>query len=204
MTDRFLDKAYGHGGGEEARRFYDEWAASYDEEIAENGYATPRRCAEALIAAGAEPDWPILDVGCGTGLSGAALRLAGFTRIDGVDPSPEMLKRAELRRLYRMLREIDPAAPLTAPAGIYRAAVAVGSMSPGLAPPEAIDQALAFLPSGGVLVFSLNDHAVEDGAHLARLRDVVDAGAAAIAVKEHGEHLPKIGLKSWVYALRKT
>lgn len=204
MTERFLDKAYDHGAGEEAQRFYDAWAEGYDEEIAENGYATPRRCAEALAAAGAAADDAILDIGCGTGLAGLALREAGFAVVDGVDLSPEMLRRAEARGVYRALTPIAPEAPLEAPEDAYRAAVACGVLSPGLAPPEAFDQILAFLPAGGHLAFSLNDHAVDDGAHLRRLTEIVDAGAAILISKDHGDHLPKIGMKSWVYVLRKT
>ena len=81
--------AYGHKSGTEAVEFYDDWADSYDEELGALGYVTPKRCAEALISVGADPSQPILDIGCGTGVSGAALKAAGFQKIDGVDPSPQ-------------------------------------------------------------------------------------------------------------------
>ncbi|MEM7525849.1 MAG: methyltransferase domain-containing protein [Pseudomonadota bacterium] len=204
MTKKYLDKAYGHKRGDEATRLYDEWAQSYDEETEENGYATPRRCAEALSAA-VGPDFvgAVLDLGCGTGLSGAALRAAGFKIIDGWDPSAAMLQRAEPRRVYRVLRHIDPDARLTARTGVYSAAVAVGVMSPGLAPPEAIDQVLDLLPSGAHFCFSINDHAVKDGAHLRRIDTLSAEGAAEVVFKEYGPHLPGRDMRSWVYVLRK-
>lgn len=50
----------------------------------------------------------LLDVGCGTGLTGLALRLAGFVGpIDGVDLSATSLKEAERHDMYRSLSTVD-------------------------------------------------------------------------------------------------
>jgi hypothetical protein len=59
------------------------------------GYATPARLAEALAAHVPDRTAPLLDFGCGTGLSGQALRAAGFTTLDGTDITPGMLEKAE-------------------------------------------------------------------------------------------------------------
>lgn len=198
-----LEQAYGHKPGAEAVDFYDDWADSYDEELGAKGYVTPQRCAEALIAVGADPGQPILDIGCGTGVSGAALAAAGFSTIDGVDPSPEMLARARDKSIYRAVREIDPLAPLVAPEGAYVNAMAAGVLSPGLAPPEALDQIFEFLPAGGRLAFSLNDHAIADGAHLGRMTEIIDGGWVVLEFKEYGDHIPGTDLKSYIYVLRK-
>ena len=94
MNDKkFLSEVYDLATPAETRALYDDWSASYDAEITENGYATPRRIAEAL-AQFADPSAPILDFGCGTGLSGLALKAAGFQTIDGADLSADMLKGA--------------------------------------------------------------------------------------------------------------
>ena len=49
----------------------------------------------------------ILDVGCGTGLSGFSLRKFGFKNIDGLDLSKEMLKIASDKKIYKMLFNLD-------------------------------------------------------------------------------------------------
>jgi SAM-dependent methyltransferase len=51
-----------------------------------------------------------VDLGCGTGRSGAWLRAHGVTRIDGIDVTPEMLAIARRRGIYDQLREADVAA----------------------------------------------------------------------------------------------
>ena len=45
----------------------------------------------------------ILDVGCGPGKTGVALNKAGFNKLDGVDPSSNMIKIAELKNIYSNL-----------------------------------------------------------------------------------------------------
>ena len=63
MTN-FLDKAYEARDAASTRGLYDNWAASYDAEVAANGYVTPGRCAEALKSVTRNMRAPILDFGC--------------------------------------------------------------------------------------------------------------------------------------------
>lgn len=203
MVKKYLDEAYRIESGQPAELFYDSWAESYDEELAEAGYVAPTRCAQALARATAERARPVLDLGCGTGLSGVALRSAGFTAIDGWEPSAEMIRRAEARDVYRVLRQIEPDRPLTGAQGAYCAIVAVGVMGPGHAPASAIGECLALLPAGGLLVFTLNDVALADGAHLARVEAAVEAGAARLLSRVGGPHIPAIRMNSDVLVLQK-
>jgi SAM-dependent methyltransferase len=50
-----------------------------------------------------------VDLGCGTGRTGAWLRARGVSRIDGVDLTPEMLAVARERGIYEELRDADVA-----------------------------------------------------------------------------------------------
>ena len=201
---KFLTSAYALRSADEARRHYDDWAASYDAELAENRYATPARCADALARFAPDLSAPVLDIGCGTGLSGIALREAGFTTIDGTDLSPSMLEKAKvLQGVYRDLFPGDLNDPLPVSPGAYTHAAAVGVINPGHAPPETIDSVLALLPPGGCFVFSLNDHALADPAFPARIEAITTAGQADCPFREHGPHLPGIGLEATVFVLRK-
>lgn len=202
MSKKFLDEVR-RTSCVKTPEFFDAWAETYDEEVAESGYAAPRRCARALAAAKAGRDQPVLDLGCGTGLSGVALRAEGFSVIDGWDPSTEMLRRAEKRDVYRVLRQIEADEPLTLAAGSYAAVVAVGVLSPGFAPPQVIDQVFGILPSGGYFCFSLNDHAMSDRAYEGRVKEITDAGGAHVISHDYGDHLRNEAFNSTVYVLRK-
>ncbi|MEM8855962.1 MAG: class I SAM-dependent methyltransferase, partial [Pseudomonadota bacterium] len=97
----------GSTDGKEVKSIYDTWAATYDDTVKDWGYQAPGEAAKLLRA-----DVPevahILDVGCGTGLTGEALRHAGFVGpIDGIDLSPESLKEAKKKGHYTQLTEVD-------------------------------------------------------------------------------------------------
>ena len=49
----------------------------------------------------------IIDIGCGTGLSGQEIILEGFNNIDGTDFSKKMLEEAKLKKIYRSLFTLD-------------------------------------------------------------------------------------------------
>ncbi len=200
MTDKFLDKVYTARTADETRDLYDDWSASYEAEVAENGYATPGRCADALAQCMSDKAAPILDFGCGTGLSGLALKLTGFTTIDGVDLSADMLAQAESKGAYRALSQIGADSPIE---GKYEAIAAIGVIGAGAAPISTFDLIMNALPQGGKFVLSFNDHALADPVNEGRISDWCDCGAARLLFKEYGPHLPGLDMKSNVYVIEK-
>jgi predicted TPR repeat methyltransferase len=198
-----LERAYAAKTPDDIKDLYEDWAESYDAETGANGYATPDRLAQALHAFLPDPDTPILDYGCGTGLSGLALRRAGLTTVDGLDPSPAMLERARATGAYRSLSGFDIHDPAPIPEGAYRVITCVGVISTGAAPPSTFDLVMRALPKGGVVALSLNDHALADPAYTAALNTWLDCGAARLHVKEDGPHLPEKNLNSTIYIIEK-
>lgn len=204
MGEKFLDRVYDQATPEETQALYDAWAATYDREIAENGYATPGRVAEAMFKHLSEPDVPILDFGCGTGLSGLALKLAGFTVIDGMDPSPEMIDGARRKGVYRALSVLDIKDEAPVPQDAYRAITAIGVIGAGAAPAETLHILMKALPPGGLLGFSLNDHALADPQYEGALNQWLDRGAARLRFRKYGPHLPGLDLNCNVYIIEKA
>lgn len=198
-----LKTAYHLRTSEDISEFYGGWAEGYEDEVAGAGYITPQRCAEALAAHVGDRDRPMMDLGCGTGLSGLALKAAGFTCIDGYDLSEEMLTRADGKGVYRDTQIADLSKPLDIETGAYANAAAIGCLSPEYLPVTVLDEILKKLPKGGCLVFSLNDHAAGDGTMVGRVNCLVDCGFAQLLHREYGEHLPGIGLKSTVFVLQR-
>jgi predicted TPR repeat methyltransferase len=204
MSVKFLDHVYRPASQDETIRTYDRWAPTYDHELTEAGYATPARVARAL-ARRATLDAPVLDFGCGTGLSGQALRDAGFTVIDGTDPSAPMLDQARAKGIYRSLDLLDLSADPPLEPGVYPAIAAAGVLGVGAAPPETFDMLMRALPREGLLAFSLNDHALEtEPAYMAALCNWLDCGAARLLRKTRGAHIPARDIKSTVYLIEKA
>lgn len=198
-----LSRAYGLETVEDTQKFYTDWAATYDAEVLENGYATPARCAKALSGFTPEQDLAILDIGCGTGLSGKYLSKADFTRIDGCDLNAEMLKVAKTRNVYDRLTQSDLENPFPFEEGAYDAITAIGVIGAGAAPVDLLYGLLKKLKSGGLTVFSLNDVTLEDPQYECCIMNHTDCGAYELLFKKHGPHLPGKNMNSTVYVMRK-
>lgn len=188
----------------EIKEIYARWAESYEEDVAEWGYATPPRIALALRRCGANIEKPILDFGCGTGLSGMALKAVGFQVVDGTDISPQMLAIAEAKPAYRQVWKGAPGSMGHIRRGDYPAIAAAGVVSLGAAPPETLDMLLDAIGPGGLLAFSYNDATLADRAYTDRLDIAVLAPDIELVFEEHGPHLPAKEMMSTVYVLRRT
>lgn len=138
-------------------RLFDDYAPRFDTHLTEHlNYRGPAVIAEALDLAAPERRFTdALDVGCGTGLMGEALR-DRVDRLTGVDLSARMIAKARERGLYDALEVAEANAFLgrTAP-GAYDCILAAdalcyfGDLGPIV---QACRRALAV---GGVFVFSI-------------------------------------------------
>lgn len=155
------------------RRLFDQYAARYDsaltERLAYRGPALLRDAVEQTTRAlGRSSRFAsTLDLGCGTGLGGAAFRML-TDRLVGVDLSPAMIARAESKSLYDRLATAALADFLTAEAeggARYDLIVAadvfvyVNDLAPIVA---AIARIIA---PGGIFTFTVETHS-KDGVKL--------------------------------------
>ncbi len=143
--------------------YYDEWAARYDADLADWGYDAPTAAAAMLkehVAPHMLDKGRVLDLGCGTGLTGKALRCAGFLQVDGVDISAESLALAEAAGVYDTLHRADlQTLPLPLPMDAYDALVCVGVLTYIEDLPAILREFVRLLKPGGVACFTQrSDH----------------------------------------------
>jgi predicted TPR repeat methyltransferase len=90
------------------RHLFDQFATDYDQRmIAQLSYAAPqilRDLADMMMAG--RDTLTVLDLGCGTGLTGVAFQDLAY-RLDGIDLSPAMIEKARSRNLYDLLAVAD-------------------------------------------------------------------------------------------------
>jgi len=199
---RYFQHAYKLRTSEQTKELYAKWAEVYDQEVdVEGGYRQPERCAKALADVMSDKSLPVLDVGCGTGLSGLALKQAGFESLVGCDLSIQMLEKAALTGCYGRLFETDLNQP---PIPVLSASMLVGVFSFGHVAPSAIDEFLRILETGGKFVIGLNDHFYNEGTFPAKLDALRKSGNIAILSKHHGLHLKNVeDSTGWVISCKK-
>ena len=202
-VEKFLNQTYRLETQEETLAHYEAWADTYDEEITENNYAQPSRCASALAQFSTIDEINVLDIGCGSGLSGLALNDFGFKNIDGCDFSPSMLQKAKSTNVYQKLFLADINEELDIEEETYDAVCAVGVLAFAHVRTEALRQMLRVVKSKGLLVIGLNEHYWEGGSVGEKIRELSEGDEAELLFEEYGDHLPGADIGGWVAVLRK-
>lgn len=142
----------------EVAQRYDGWARTYDQDLTSWAYQAPAVVAGIVLerqpSAGS-----VLDVGCGTGLVGRALRDAGYDgRLVGLDLSEASLALARQGGAYDGLEQADLQQRLEVADDSHDAVVCVGVMT-YLPDVEAVWRELARVarPDGVVVVTQRED-----------------------------------------------
>ena len=152
-----LERAYSLETDEDTHALYRDWAGTYDTTMLDGlGYVSPALVAGLLADNAPTRDGAVLDVGCGTGLAGAELARRGFTVIDGLDYSAEMLTVARERGIYRKLIEADLNNPLDLPDAAWDAAICSGTFTHGHVGPGCLHELFRVLKPGALFAFSVN------------------------------------------------
>lgn len=134
---------------------YDAWAAAYDNDVCDLGYATPEAVAAAACQHFRIREAHLLDVGAGTGLVGAKLYRQGYRHLVGMDSSHGMLVQASRKGVYQLLCRMMLGPPLGFPDHHFDGLIAAGVFTRGHAPPEALFELSRLVRPGGLMIFSL-------------------------------------------------
>jgi predicted TPR repeat methyltransferase len=179
ITDRAnaaLETVHASHSAAEVAKAYEAWAATYDAETAALGYLLPFLITAWVARYVPAGEGPLLDAGCGTGLSGPSLKALGYADIAGLDISPDMLRIAASRNAYSELREAALGTVLPWPDGHFRAFFSAGVFTVGHAPAAGLADLVRITRTGGHALFTVRDRAFEDGGFRAVFADLEQAG----------------------------
>jgi predicted TPR repeat methyltransferase len=162
-----LDRVFAATSTEESRKLYDEWAKTYDSDMAEHDFTAPRLVAEA-VARGlklkhlankeeALSKTKIADAGCGTGLVGVELAKLGAKDIDGLDISEGMLDIAGKTGAYTNFRIADLTKRLPIVDGTYDVVTCCGTFTHGHLGPEPLAELVRIVKTSGIVVATVLD-----------------------------------------------
>jgi len=151
-----LENAYALSTPDDNVAYYRSFAATYDSDFADGmGWNYPAAVARAYYASANQGELPIADIGCGTGFVAQELGLAPEV-VDGMDISPEMLRVAAGKGLYRDLYEVDLSGSLTAIANDYGAVLSAGTFTHGHLGPGPLRGLLSIARTGALFIIGVN------------------------------------------------
>jgi predicted TPR repeat methyltransferase len=198
-----LRRAYAVDSPNEVRALYRDWARSYDDDLLGDDlqYVAPLEAVAVFRRHVDDTSARVLDVGCGTGLSGQALADAGFTRIDGADISPDMLERARAKGVYARLIEADLTAGLDIADDTYDAALSVGTFTHGHVGPDGLDEVIRVVRPGGIVCVTINEGVFEKMAYPAKIEALQRDGQARVLDLADADYLRGEGIRSKLLVL---
>ena len=143
---------------------FDKFAASFDAVLNRLDYCAPSLVAQAVavLFSGTPKLQCVLDAGCGTGLSGIALR-AYAEKLIGVDLSQGMLNQAKQRNLYDELVKADLVKYLLSYDKTFDLIISADTLVYFGALEAFLQAASQALAATGSLVFTLEKHEDEQG-----------------------------------------
>ena len=137
---------------------YDGWAARYDDELlGEWGYTSPQKAVDLLSESMRLSNLRVLDAGCGTGLVGSLLKVAGVPNITGIDYSSGMLAQAQEKRIYDALHLMDMNQSLDLASNSFDAVTCIGTFTSTHVKPDAVRELVRVTRPGGSVIFTVRD-----------------------------------------------
>jgi len=182
----------GSASSEEVEKSYDSWAPTYDDTLAEWDYRAPEEA--AIILQSAIPkNSRILDVGCGTGLMGVALRKADFSGpIDGIDISAKSLSTAKKCDVYRSLRQVDlQERILDISENAYDALTCIGVLTYVPETQVILEEFSRVIKKGGKMIFTQRDDLFDERDVANKIQSLIEKKIfAAATISEPKPYLP--------------
>lgn len=155
--NEFVDAAYHLDDEASMVDFYRKWAADYDHQMLDElGYTSPTKIAQQLSRYLPDTESTVFDIGCGTGLTCVFLAEKGYTNLDGIDLSPDMVRVASERGIYRELLVGDVNQALERNDESYDAVISSGTFTHGHVGPEPLDEIFRILKPGGILACTIH------------------------------------------------
>lgn len=158
-----LSDAYSVETPDDNIELYKDWADTYDADfVAATGYVGYLSAAQFFLEQTDRPAGRVLDVGCGTGVVGIALRDGGVAVVDGIDISQAMLDQASGKKAqdglaaYTDLMQADLTETIAIESDSYAGLVSAGTFTHGHLGPESLNELWRVAAPGAVCSIGIN------------------------------------------------
>ena len=201
----FVDEAYHLEDEASMVEFYRKWAEDYDHQMLDElGYHSPAMLAAELHDYLPDADAAIFDIGCGTGLTCLPLAQRGYRNLDGIDLSPDMVRVAGQRGIYRELLVGDVNQQLERDDASYDGVISTGTFTHGHVGPGPLDEIFRILKPGGVLACTVHRDLWESMGFKSAFDDLIEQGVASCLSQRLDRYYRDSEPEGWFCIYRKT
>ena len=147
----------------ELLKYYQDWTCNnkYNKDMVDWNYTAPQEAVKVLKKYALNKNFKILDAGCGTGLVGIELKKYGYSNIEGIDFSQNMLDLVP-QNVYKKIEKIDLNKTLKFKDNTYDVIMCVGTFTYGHVKPHALDELIRITKSKGLICFTVNEGIYEE------------------------------------------
>ena len=161
---------------EEVLEYYKHWTDNnkYNKDMVEWNYTAPKETVAVVKKYASNKNFKILDAGCGTGLVGVELKKFGYSHIDGVDFSQDMLDLVP-HDIYRNLQKVDLNANLKFRDNTYDVIICVGTFTYGHVKAHALDEFIRITKDKGLICFTINEGIYKEYGFDKKIKELSDS-----------------------------
>ena len=160
---------------EELLKYYQDWTDKnkYNKDMVDWNYTAPQETVSVLKKYVFNKNCKILDAGCGTGLVGIELKKCGYSNIDGVDFSQNMLDLIP-QGIYKKIEKIDLNKLLKFEDNTYDVVMCVGTFTYGHVKTQALDELIRIIKNNGLICFTINEGIYEEYGFDKKIKELSD------------------------------
>ncbi len=205
---RYLPQARASRNVQDCATLYEEWAATYNDEVGDvaQDYVAPVLVAQVALKLSKNPsECVILDAGCGTGLVGQAIAMTGTMPIDGLDISPAMLAVAKSTGAYRSLAQADLTRSMVEADEKYDIVTCVGTFTLGhVGPDPALREFVRVIRRDGIIVATILQEIWVSGGFKAEVERMQAENLVTVVSDELIDYVKGHGDKAVLLVLKKV
>ena len=160
---------------EQLLKYYQDWTNNnkYNKDMVDWNYTAPQETVSVLKKYAFDKNFKILDAGCGTGLVGIELKKHGYTNIEGVDFSQNMLDLVP-NELYKKIEKVDLNKLLKFKDNTYDVVMCVGTFTYGHVKTQALDELIRIIKNNGLICFTINEGIYEEYGFDKKIKELSD------------------------------
>jgi len=183
---------------EELLKYYQDWTDKnkYNKDMVDWNYTAPQETVSVLKKYVFNSKCKILDAGCGTGLVGIELKKCGYSNIEGVDFSQDMLDLVP-QDIYKKIEKVDLNKPLKFKANMYDVVMCVGTFTYGHVKPKALDELIRITKDRGLICFTINEGIYEEYGFDKKIKELSDNKSWNVKEFFKSDYITTKDVESW-------